>query len=89
MAIVKAGGLVPTALSILLVVLFVAVMIFWIKPRIPRWLGHTALEAGTPAKGVMAAVVVFLFACAFVTDVIGTPRPVRFVPGRHRDALAR
>jgi Kef-type K+ transport system membrane component KefB len=70
-AIVKAGGLAPTGLSIILVVLFVAVMLFWIKPRVPGWLGHAALESGVPGKGIMAAVVVFLFACAFVTDVIG------------------
>jgi Kef-type K+ transport system membrane component KefB len=70
-AIVKAGGLAPAVLSIVLVLLFVAVMLFWIKPRMPRWLGHAALESGASGKGVMAAVVVFLFACAFVTDVIG------------------
>ena len=70
-AIVKAGGLAPAVLSIVLVVLFVAVMLFWIKPRTPRWLGHAALVSGAPGKGVMAAVVVFLFACAFVTDMIG------------------
>ena len=132
-AIVKAGGLAPTGLSIILVVLFVAVMLFWIKPRMPRWLAWFASSTrpeGTlsPSEGerdrvrgpgfaesvvqlggiarllrpkrasspppsppfhggegvfsrlsrgqgqyapVMAAVVVFLFACAFVTDVIG------------------
>ncbi len=70
-AIVKAGGLAPAVLSIGLVLLFVAVMLFWIRPRVPRWLGHAALESGAPGKGVMAAVVIFLFACAFVTDVIG------------------
>jgi Kef-type K+ transport system membrane component KefB len=70
-AIVKAGGPAPAVLSIVLVLLFVAVMLFWIKPRMPRWLGHAALESSAPGKGVMAAVVVFLFACAFVTDVIG------------------
>ena len=70
-AIVKAGGLAPTGLSIILAVLFVAVMLFWIKPRVTGWLGHAALESGVPGKGIMAAVVVFLFACAFVTDVIG------------------
>ena len=70
-AIVKAGGPAPAALSMGLVLLFVALMIFWMKPRMPRWLGHAALESGAPGKGVMAAVVVFLFACAFLTDLIG------------------
>jgi Kef-type K+ transport system membrane component KefB len=125
-AIVKAGGLAPTGLSIILLVLFVTVMLFWIKPRMPRWLSYLApapMSSPSPAtkereragervaqfggisrllrperasspqpspplhggegalsrlsRGqgheapVMAAVVVFLFACAFVTDVIG------------------
>jgi Kef-type K+ transport system membrane component KefB len=70
-AIVKAGGLGPAVLSIVLVLLFVVVMLFWIKPHVPRWLGHAALESGTPSTGTIAGVVVFLFACALVTDVIG------------------
>jgi Kef-type K+ transport system membrane component KefB len=70
-AIVKAGGLGSAVLSIVLVLLFVVVMLFWIKPRVPRWLGHAALESGTPGTGTIAGVVVFLFACALVTDVIG------------------
>ena len=80
-AIVKAGGLAPAVLSIVLVLLFVAVMLFWIKPRVPRWLARVAptpifspspaaLKHGHDAT-VMAAVIVFLFACAFVTDMIG------------------
>ena len=70
-AIVKADGLSSAVLSIVLVLLFVALMLLWVKPRVPRWLGLSALESGAPSKSVMAGVVVFLFACAFVTDVIG------------------
>ncbi len=70
-AIVKAGGLAPAFLSMALVLLFVAVMLFVVKRRLPRWLGRAALDSGGPGKGIMAGVVVFLFACAFVTDVIG------------------
>ena len=80
-AIVKAGGLAPAVLSIVLVLLFVAVMLFWIKPRVPRWFSYiapTPISSPPPAAQkhghdatVMAAVIVFLFACAFVTDMIG------------------
>jgi Kef-type K+ transport system membrane component KefB len=80
-AIVKAGGLASAILSIVLVLLFVAVMLFWIKPRMPRWLAYLApapVSAPLPAAQkqghdttVMAAVIIFLFACAFVTDMIG------------------
>jgi Kef-type K+ transport system membrane component KefB len=69
-AIVKAGGLAPAVLSIVLVLLFVAVMLFWIKPRVPSWPPPAAQNHGHDAT-VMAAVIVFLFACAFVTDMIG------------------
>ena len=70
-AIAKAGGLAPAVLSIVLVVLFVALMLLWVKPRLPRWLGPAALESGVPSKGVTAGAVVFLFTCALITDVIG------------------
>ncbi len=69
-AVVK-GGLAPAILTIMLVLLFVAVMLFWIRPHVPRWIGQAVLESGTPGTGIMAAVMVFLFACAFVTDMIG------------------
>jgi hypothetical protein len=39
-AIVKAGGMAPAVLTIVLVLLFVAVMLFWIRPRMPRWLSY-------------------------------------------------
>lgn len=70
-AIVKAGGLSSAILSMVFVVAFVAFMLLWVKPRIPRWLGPATLESSTPAAGVMAAVVVFIFACALATDVMG------------------
>jgi Kef-type K+ transport system membrane component KefB len=53
-----------------LVVLFVLVMLFWIKPRLPRWIGRAAHD-DTPGKGVAAGVLIFLFASALATDVMG------------------
>ena len=70
-AMVKAGGLAPAVLSLVLVLLFVVVMLFWIKPRVPRWLAYLAPVPQGHDAPVMAAVVVFLFACAFITDIIG------------------
>jgi Kef-type K+ transport system membrane component KefB len=70
-AIAKAGGLAVTFLSIGLVLLFVAVMLVWIRPRLPGWIGRSAIEDRAPGKGVMASVLVFLFGSALVTDVIG------------------
>jgi Kef-type K+ transport system membrane component KefB len=70
-AIAKAGSLAGSALTIGLVVAFVSLMIFWIKPRMPRWLSRGALPDGSPGKGLMAVVLVFVFACALATDVMG------------------
>jgi Kef-type K+ transport system membrane component KefB len=70
-AIAKAKSLAAAALSIGLVVLFVFGMLFGIKPRLPRWIGRAARDGGTPGKGVTASVVIFLFASALATDVMG------------------
>jgi Kef-type K+ transport system membrane component KefB len=70
-AIAKAGGLAASALSIGLVLIFVGLMLFWIKPRMPQWLGQAVPSGSAPSKGVMATVLTFLFASALVTDVIG------------------
>ena len=70
-AIAKAGNLVQAAISLALVVPFVLVMLFWIRPRLPRWIDRTPREGGEPGKGVIGSVVIFLFASALVTDVIG------------------
>jgi Kef-type K+ transport system membrane component KefB len=70
-AIAKAGGLAVTFVSIGLVVLFVAVMLLWLRPRLAGWIERTAGASSAPSSGVMAAALVFLFACALITDVIG------------------
>jgi Kef-type K+ transport system membrane component KefB len=70
-AIVKAGSLAASLLSIGLVLLLVAVMLFWVKPRMPRWIGQAGTVAAAPGKGVIAAVLVLLFTSALITDVIG------------------
>jgi len=70
-AIVKAGSLGASILSIGLVLIFVAFMLFWAKPRMPRWIGRPVLAGCAPGKGVVASVLAFVFASALVTDVIG------------------
>jgi Kef-type K+ transport system membrane component KefB len=71
-AIVKAGGVAPAVLSIVLVLVFVALMLFWVKPRLPRWLKLSSASLGKGQDAaVMAAALIFLFACALVTDMIG------------------
>jgi Kef-type K+ transport system membrane component KefB len=70
-AIAKAASVAAAAFSLGLVVLFVLAMLFWIKPRLPRWIGCIAPAGGAPGKSLTAAVLVFLFASALATDVMG------------------
>jgi Kef-type K+ transport system membrane component KefB len=70
-AIAKASHLGAAVLTMGLVLVFVALMLFWIKPRLPGWFGQAAIEGGLPGKGVMAGVMVLVFASALTTDVIG------------------
>src|SRR5262249_1270507 len=70
-AIAKASHLLSAAVTIGLIVVFVAFMLFWVKARLPSWLGQAALDAGAPGRGVMAAVIIFLFSSALTTDLMG------------------
>jgi Kef-type K+ transport system membrane component KefB len=70
-AIANAKSLASAGLSIGLVVLFVGVMLFCIRPRLPRWMGRAAQAGGKPGKGMMASVMTFVFASALATDVVG------------------
>jgi Kef-type K+ transport system membrane component KefB len=70
-AVAKARSTASASLDIGLVVVFVLTMLFWIKPRLPRWLGVSEQAGDIPGKGVMAGVVAFVFASALATDVMG------------------
>ncbi len=70
-AIAKAQSILSTAFTIGLVALFVVVMLFWIRPRLPQWIEFISRRSGTAGKGVMASVLIFLFASALMTDMMG------------------
>jgi Kef-type K+ transport system membrane component KefB len=69
-AIVKSTGLAGSVLSLALAVVFVLVMLLVLKPRLPRWFGAGPTDAG-PTHGTLAAVLVFTFASALITETIG------------------
>ncbi len=70
-AIAKADSLASSVTTIVLVIVFVLIMLLWVKPRIAQWQGYARLHAHAPTKGIMAAVLVFLFGSALVSDLIG------------------
>jgi Kef-type K+ transport system membrane component KefB len=70
-AIAKARSVTSAAFSIGWVVLFVLVMLFWIKPRLSRWIGRVSHDDGMHGKGTMTVVLIFVFASALATNVMG------------------
>lgn len=70
-ALVHAAHLTGALLSLGLVLVFVAVMLGVIRPRLPRWMRVERLEGGVPTKTVTAGVLVFILSCAMTTEAIG------------------
>lgn len=69
-ALAKADHILGACSTIAMVVGFIILMWFVIKPQVARWLSPSQEERG-PNKGTIAGVLVFLFGSALVTDVIG------------------
>ena len=59
-------------LSLGLVLIFVVLMLFVIKPNLPSWIGQPALERPNPSKAVLAVVFGIVIASAVSTQLIGS-----------------
>jgi Kef-type K+ transport system membrane component KefB len=70
-AFAKATNTAAAACCLGLVLIFVAVMLYVIKPNLPGWLGEEALERLDPTKGVLAIVIGIVLASALCTQLIG------------------
>jgi len=70
-AIARATSVNAAAFSLGLVLMFVAVMLFVIKPKLPNWLGQQALERPDPSKAALAVVFGIGLASALSTQLIG------------------
>ena len=70
-AFATSGDLVATAGCFGLVLLFVGLMFYVIKPNLPHWLGVKALERDNPSKSVLAIVIAIVLTCALTTQLIG------------------
>ena len=66
-AVAKAEGLGGSVFTLVLAMLFIGAMLFLMKPRARRILG----ESETRSKGVVAGVLIFVFAAALSTEIIG------------------
>ena len=71
-AIARATNVGAVTLSLGLVLIFVVLMLFVIKPNLPSWIGQTALERLDPSKAVLAVVFGIVLASAVGTQLIGS-----------------
>jgi Kef-type K+ transport system membrane component KefB len=69
-AVSQAGSVAGSALSLLLVIVFVAAMWFGVRPGLPRALGDAALRSD-PSKSTLALIICIVVAASLATEVIG------------------
>ena len=70
-AIARSANLAGSALALLLVAAFIAVMIWGVKRVLPRWIGADRLAEDDPSRGTLAVVICVVVASAFCTEMIG------------------
>jgi Kef-type K+ transport system membrane component KefB len=70
-AFATAGDFAATAGCFGLVLLFLGIMFYAVRPNLPHWLGARALERDHPKKSVLAIVIAIVLACALTTQMIG------------------
>lgn len=70
-AIAQASNAAASALNLVFVLAFVALMIWGVRKWIPLWIGADRLEQKEPSKGVLATVICIVVAAALTTEVIG------------------
>jgi len=69
-AIVKAGGMGASVLTIALALMFVAAMFFVVKPLLNRW-APAETSVKPPTRGIIVGMLILVFSSALFTEVIG------------------
>jgi Kef-type K+ transport system membrane component KefB len=69
--IAGANGLGSTVACLALLILFVAVMLRVVRPRLPHWLGTDQMNNGEPGRATLTAVLIFMTASALATEAMG------------------
>jgi Kef-type K+ transport system membrane component KefB len=70
-AIVKAGGVAESALTVLLALVFVTLMVFGVRPLLNRMVTAQPQMVASPSRGLVVGILVLVFASALYTEVIG------------------
>jgi Kef-type K+ transport system membrane component KefB len=70
-AIARATGLVSTVLNLVLVIAFVALLLWIVRPRLPRWLGLVRTSDSDQERTTIAAALLIMTISALATELIG------------------
>jgi K+:H+ antiporter len=70
-AIAKATNIAASGFTLVLSLIFVAVMILIVRSALPRWIGKDQLGGAGPSNATLAAVVCGVLASALATEAIG------------------
>jgi Kef-type K+ transport system membrane component KefB len=70
-AIARATSVGGAVFNLGLVLVFIALMLFVIQPKLPSWLGQPALDRPDPSKTVLAVVFGLVLVSALTTELIG------------------
>jgi Kef-type K+ transport system membrane component KefB len=70
-AIARATSVGGAAFNLGLVLVFIALMLFVIKPKLPTWLGYQVLERPNPSKSVLVVIFIVVIVSALTTELIG------------------
>jgi len=70
-AIARATGMASTVFCLALVVVFVGLMLFGVRPYLGRWMGLEAGADRAPSQTALAAVLILLLGSALTTELIG------------------
>ena len=70
-AIARVTSVGGAAFNLGLVLVFIALMLFVIKPKLPGWLGQQALKRPKPSKAVLGLVFGVVLVSALTTELIG------------------
>ncbi|MDB6066023.1 MAG: cation/H(+) antiporter [Pedosphaera sp.] len=70
-ALVKAGGIGTSAITILLALVFIAAMVFGVKPLLNRFVATRPEMIANPSREVMVGILIIVFCSALFTEVVG------------------
>jgi Kef-type K+ transport system membrane component KefB len=70
-AVAKATSVLASGFTLVLVLAFIAIMIFVVRPALPAWIGVEQLQREEPSGGTLGIIVCVVIAAALATEIIG------------------